>query len=176
MKVAKRYAKALFDCLSPERYIPMRSLLNSFSEMFLESTDMELALTSPSYPLLQREAALSSLADKVSGGDKDFIGLLKLLLRNKRLNMIKEVATSFSLFVDQYQRLINLTIETASPVSDDEKKSALDQIRRSLGSTAEVNWTVDESLLGGARIKLGDVVLDNSIEKALKDVEQVLRT
>lgn len=176
MKIAKRYARALFDSLSHDRYIPMRSLLNTFSELFLESSDMELALTSPSYPLAQREAALSSLADKVSGGDKDFIGLLKLLLRNKRLNIIKEVSKSFSSLVDQYLRLINLTIETASPVSDAEKKSALDQIRRSLGGTAEVTWTVDETLLGGARIKLGDVVLDNSLEKALKDVEQVLRT
>jgi F-type H+-transporting ATPase subunit delta len=176
MKVAKRYAKALFDSLAPERYVPMRSLLNSFSELFLKSTDMTLALNSPSYPLAQREAALTTLASEVSGGDKNFIGLLLLLLRNKRLNLIEDVAKSFSLFVDQYQRLIKLTIETAVPISEDEKKQALDQIRRSLGSTAEVSWKVDEALLGGARIIAGDVVLDNSIDKALREIERVLRT
>lgn len=173
-KVAKRYARALFDSVKKEQLNEMRSLLTSFAELFSANKDLGLALLSPAYPMKERESALHTLSEQVSGGNAPFSGLLRLLLRNKRLNLIDEVAEAFSSMVDQYQKLFSLSVTSAFQISEEERNKMISSIRQQLGSSVEVKWDINKDLIGGMKVGVGDMVLDNSIETALKRIEQQL--
>lgn len=108
------------------------------------------------------------------GADENFSRFLALLADNRRLALLPEIAGLYDQLRNEAERVVKarVTSATALPVAElDTIKAAL---KKRFGREVEVETAVDESLIGGAVIDAGDVVIDGSLKGKLGRLQAAL--
>jgi F-type H+-transporting ATPase subunit delta len=165
-----RYAKALLQ-LSVEKDF----LSQSYNDMVYvdqlcsESKDFVLLLKSPIVKTdLKLRIINEVLNNKVSETSLRFINIIT---SKKRESLLPEIVHNF---IELYKAQNNIqSVTTAVPLSSDTKKSVLNYIKYQTKSTIELKELVDESIIGGAIIKMGDKQLDASVSKEILELKQI---
>lgn len=171
-RLAARYAKSILD-LAMER----DQLDDVYKDMlFLQavcraSRDFVNLLRSPVIKPDKKGKILDTiLAGRVSALTTAFY---KLLLNKEREAYLPEIAAAF---IDQYKevkgiRTVKLT--TAVAVSENVKKTILEKVRSADGAKdIELNTEVNEELIGGFILEIGDKMVDGSIAYELNNIRQ----
>lgn len=123
-------------------------------------------------PKLADADAVALLSPEQSSAS--FARFLHLLADNRRLLLLPEIAGLYEQLRAEAEHLVKATVTSAAalPLADlDRIKSAL---RQRFGCDVEVETAVDESLIGGAVIDTGDVVIDGSLKGKLERLQAAL--
>ena len=172
-KIARNYARALFEAANPDQLEMLRGALLSLSDIWETNGELQGALLNPSTSSAERFDVMRGLAEAVLSSEDSGCGaalsnLLCLLAKNERLECIPELARLFTRLVDHYNKLLTLEITSAFPLPEDEKQNICARLQAELGSNANVSWKVDPQILGGLVIKCGDRLLDSSVSGSLQ--------
>ena len=116
------------------------------------------------HPEMTQEKRLSVLdeifKDKVSD---DVMGFLYVLVRKGRMGEIISVLNYFDELAKEYKKIGVVKVMTPMPLTDSQKEQVEKRILEvSEYETLEMHYELDENLLGGIVIRIGDRVLDNS--------------
>jgi F-type H+-transporting ATPase subunit delta len=169
-RLASRYAKALID-LSIEK----GQLEQVFADMLLlqqickSSRDFVNLLRSPIVKADAKKKIVSAItAGKISVLTSSFNALL---VSKGRESNLPEIITSFISQYKAYKNIHTVKLATAVPVSDDLRKAVVDQVKKSSGYTnIELEESVDENLIGGFVLQVGDKLVDASISYDLRTI------
>lgn len=171
-RLASRYAKSLLT-LAIEKHI----LDETYRDVeFLHSVakvnrEFVVVLKSPVISPEKKEQILESVThDKIGVLTASFV---KLLIRKGREMNLPEITSAF---IDQYKQnkqIFPVKLITAAPVSDEVKNEIMDKVRsqteiRNIELTAEV----DESLIGGFVLQVGDNLVDASVSYDLATIKK----
>lgn len=173
-KIAKRYAKALFDSYQPAQLEDVAGWLRSLSQAWSDSEELRASLLNPAVPLNERIAVVEELSRRAGSGDASLINFGRLLLENGRIAHLPEVSVAFSLLVDLLKKRLALEVVSAFDIDSGEREQILEQVRRDFGGLASIEWSVDSAIIGGLRIQAGDLLLDGSVAGALADLKTSL--
>jgi F-type H+-transporting ATPase subunit delta len=172
-KVARRYAKALFDACAKDRLDTLRSAFQSLVDLLKRGSVLREALDNPAYPMLQREAALSEVCRRV-GASTD--GLLERFalegFRNGRLSFFHRIFELFGELVDEFKKLLVIKVTSAFELPGSERDGVSQNLARQLGAAPSVTFEVDRNLIGGVRIQLGDKLIDGSVAGSLENLRR----
>ena len=94
--------------------------------------------------------------------------LVRLLARNRRLGALEAIAQQYALLRAEAERTIQAQVESALPVSDDHQQRIAEALEKRLGRRVELSVSTDASLIGGAVIRAGDLVIDGSVRARLE--------
>ena len=92
---------------------------------------------------------------------------LPVLAENGRLALLPDVAAVFEQLRAESEQVVKANITSANPLSDAELKQLTDALKKRFGREVDVQTSVDASLIGGAVIDTGDVVIDGSLRNKL---------
>ena len=123
-------------------------------------------------PELGREQAVALLAPQ--GAEASFTRFLGLLADAGRLPLLAEVAGLFEQLRAEEQKLVRATVTSATALSADEVEKLRAALKRRFGREVELETAVDASLIGGAVIDAGDVVIDGSLKGKLARLQTAL--
>ena len=98
-----------------------------------------------------------------ASADPMFRQFLSVLAENRRLGVLPEIAGLFDALRAEAERVVKATITSASALPRAELAKLRDALRKRFGREVEVSTAVDASLIGGAVIDAGDVVIDGSL-------------
>jgi F-type H+-transporting ATPase subunit delta len=170
-RLAARYSKSLLDLAvernSLERTLEDMKVLNS---VCTQSHEFVVMLRSP---VISGDKKLRVINDviknyNVSELSHAFISLL--ITKGRELNL-PEIAAAF---IGQYNELKNIrtvTLTTAAQMTDNIKKTIQDKIAGYMPKdSVELKTEVDESIIGGFVIEMGDRLYDASVKKSLNDI------
>lgn len=169
--IPARYAKALYlvgvdKHVDQKLYDTMKSLVGNMAS----EPSLQEALSNPFISDADKCSLLSTAAGKPDG-DAVFSDFLKLLCRNRRLDLARDIAYAY---IDLYRRknkIFDVSIVSAAPLSTEEKNRLLDLVGRHLdGGTVECTTKVDPSLIGGFIVSVGNERIDASISNELKQL------
>ena len=116
--------------------------------------------------------------------------LLQLMLRKKRIAILASVWEAYSVLLDEARGVVRAEVTTAVPLPDDlreaVRRALRDRLRREsqhrLDSRAGpvtdvvIETRIDESLLGGVRVQIGDRVIEHSVRRSLEEIAETLLT
>lgn len=173
-RISKKYAKAMFEAITPSELDSIRDSLNNLSHIWTNTPELKLAALNPTLTSEQRIRLAKEISSLVQPDHKELNNLLALLIENKRANLIPEVATYFAAIVDEFKSAMALEITSAFEVSSSEKSQYEEKIRKDLGSSVKIDWKIDPEILGGMLIKSGDKLLDSSVKGSLKKMASQL--
>lgn len=173
-RVAKRYAKALFDLCEISTLESVRDSLTALAQVWEQSAELRDAIKNPAFPVSERSQVLRDVAARVRSGDVVFSNFLVVLLENRRLAELSAIAANFTALVDALRHRLALEISSAFPIDESEKGELVAHIEREFGSMATVAWDVRPELIGGLIVKAGDKMLDTSVSGALEGLREKL--
>jgi F-type H+-transporting ATPase subunit delta len=109
-----------------------------------------------------------------AGGDADGSNFIRLLLEYERVSALPEISELFEQMKAQVENTVDVTVTTATPLSDVQKQALVAALKKRLGREVRLTVEVDESLIGGAVIRAGDVVIDGSLRSRLERLSTAL--
>jgi F-type H+-transporting ATPase subunit delta len=94
--------------------------------------------------------------------------LVHLLVRNGRLVALEDIAEQFENLRAGEEQTINAQVESALPVSEAHQQKIAQALEKRLGRKVTLEVSTDASLIGGAVIRAGDLVIDGSVKARLE--------
>ena len=172
--VSKTYGDALFELALEEKKV---DLLFDEAKVFLEviQKDDEL-IRFMKHPKIAKEEKMKTgkkIFDK--NFSKEFAGFLMVLVQKDRFEDVEKILEYFIGRVKEHKKIGVAYISTAIALNDAQKKNVEKRLLETTAyETFEMNYTVDEALLGGMVIRVGDRVVDTSIKSKLKSLSKQL--
>lgn len=166
-----RYAKALLQ-LSIEQ----KSLESSYRDMTLldsicsESKELSLLLKSPIVKTDQKLKIFDQIFDQKL--NKLAMGFIRIIISKKREPLLEAIVKSFINLYKNYNRIETATITTAVSISEELKQRIIEYIKAQTNSHVELTEVVDQNIIGGAIIRMGDKQLDASISTEIDELRQ----
>jgi F-type H+-transporting ATPase subunit delta len=174
MGVAATYAEALFEAAEAQSAVDqVRTELAELVQAMAPGTELRGALTSPEIETPAKKAALTELMD---GAHPVSTGFVQVLIDRGRISEIDDVLTAYGRRVDAAEGRVVVTAVTAVPLTPELRERIRDKVRSQTGRDAELEETVDPSIIGGLVLRVGDVVVDASLRTRLEEMRRALET
>lgn len=107
---------------------------------------------------------------------KEMLGLMVLMIMKGRANDMLSVFRYFIGLVKEEKKIGTADITTAFALNREQKANVEQRLLETTKyESLETNYLVDESLIGGMRIRIGDRVVDSTIKSRLQDLTRELR-
>ena len=176
--VARPYARAAFEqAAAKQGGLKKWSDMLQVAAIITEHDAMRRLLANPALNATEKSDILLGICDAV-GGEKIFVkqgrNFIKLLAANHRLGAISDIARIFETLRAEAEKTLHAEMRTAFPISDEQRDKIAGGLKRRLNRDVVLDVTVDESLLGGAIIRAGDLVIDGSAQGQLTKLAHAL--
>jgi len=123
-------------------------------------------------PKLANADAVSLLA--IDGASDTVRNFLALLADNRRLALLPEIAGLFEELRAEAERVVKARVTSATALGDGELEGIKAALKKRFGRDVQIETAVDASLIGGAVIDAGDVVIDGSLKGKLGRLQSAL--
>ena len=169
---ARPYAKAVFELAESS------GALDSWSEQLSAMASIASAegsaelLNNPKINVAQKIDTFKELAGN-SLNDQS-INLLKSLGENNRFVLLPDMASLFETMKSESQGEVEGEIIAAAPMSDAQESSIVTALEKRLGRKVKLVTKIDETLLGGAVIRVGDLVIDGSLQGRFQSMKAAM--
>ncbi len=97
----------------------------------------------------------------------NFVGVLK---KNNDLSLGRKIINEYQNYCRRKKDIAKVQITASAKIGGD----AINALTKKLGQTVEIEQKVDESLIGGAVIRMDDVLIDGSVKKKLERLKNIL--
>ncbi|MBT8245493.1 MAG: ATP synthase F1 subunit delta [Winogradskyella sp.] len=169
-RAAIRYAKAVLSLAQNRKAEEvvnndMKSIVNAIAQ----SAELNQMLQSPVVRSSNKKAVLSSV---FSNANTITSNLIDTLISNKRLALLNEVALSYINLYDQLRGSQVAKVTTAVALTSDLKTKVLAKVKALTGKEAELENIIDESILGGFILRVGDIQYNASIANKLDKLKR----
>ncbi|MEW5838710.1 MAG: F0F1 ATP synthase subunit delta [Pseudomonadota bacterium] len=167
-KTARAYARACFEVAqSPLERAKWSDMLAFLATVSLDA-DMQRLMSSPS---IHRDR-LADVVLQVAAGRLSVQGqnLVRLLAENARMDALPLIAEEFDALCREADGRMNVRVVSAMALQEQEKIQLASALGRRLGKVITLDNEVDASLIGGAIVYAGDLVIDGSIQGRLQSL------
>ena len=167
--IPARYAKALY-LVGKERNADkeLYAVMKRLDSSFVEQPGLQATLSNPYVSDSDKESLLS-VAAGVSDNSALFADFLKLLARNRRLDMAQGIAKAFIKLYREENGIYEVHVVSAAPLAPAEEARLKSLVQTHLkGGSMEYSSSVDPSLIGGFTVSVGNERIDASISNELK--------
>lgn len=169
-RAAIRYAKAVLSLASDRKTIDaVNEDMKLIANTIAQSKDLSDALQSP---VLSASVKKSVLLEVFKQLDKTTLSLIDTLVANNRIDILEDVAVKYSQLFDQSKGIEVATVTTAIALTDALKQKVLAKAKELTGKDIEVQSIVDESILGGFILRIGDLQYNASIANQLSKLKR----
>ncbi len=169
-RAAVRYAKAVLSLASDQNTADavnndMKLIVNTIAE----NKDLSNMLQSP---IVRSSVKKEVLLEVFKNTNSVTSSLIDTLIANKRISLIGETASKYNQLYDELKGTQVAKVTTAVPITDDLKVKVLAKVKELTGKEVEVENIVDESILGGFILRVGDIQYNASIANKLNKLKR----
>jgi F-type H+-transporting ATPase subunit delta len=166
-RVAARYATALFEQAQQTNVLEtVMSDAESLRTMIEDSRDLALFFQSPVIKSSQKAQALNALFPKMQLTPV-MQNFLLLLVEKSRESEILGMLNALKAQYNAAKSLASVEVTSAFELDADQKTQLLKKIEEYIGKTPVANYRIDNALIGGFTVKIGDSIMDGSIKHQL---------
>lgn len=169
LTLARPYARAAFSLARDAGALPAWSDALAFAARMAADPQVAALLGNPK--LTQADVATLLAPQEANETFGNFLGLL---FENRRLPLLPEIAGLYDELRFEAERVVKAKVTSAVALPAAELETIKAALRKRFGREVEVETAVDDSLIGGAVIAAGDVVIDGSIKGKLHRLDAAL--
>jgi F-type H+-transporting ATPase subunit delta len=161
---ARPYARALFELASEENKLQQWQDNLQLAASISADPDMLAMFEQPA--ILAKELAELFLSVSAAAGieaDADFSNLIALLADNDRLAALPTISTQFVTLKQEAEGKIEVIVRSAQELSAEQQDKIAGSMAKRLGKEVSITTEIDTSLIAGAIVTAGDLVIDGSV-------------
>jgi ATP synthase F1 delta subunit len=169
-EIAQVYARSLFEAASEkDAFDAVRDQLAQVSEAISENRELQTFFFSPYFSTQEKHAALGRA---ITGASPLLINFLELLVDNHRMPVIFRVRREIDRIWRAENKLLPVQITSAVALDKQVTDKIGSEIGRQTGQKIELTTVVDEAVIGGLVLRVGNSILDASIHNRLEQLRK----
>lgn len=169
--IARPYAEALFRVAQSGDLTAWSGLVAEMAQVAANPDFQELASNPRLSPQQVLDTMLALLKSPVGAEAKN---LIAMLVENGRLALLPEISEQFHQLKNAQEGAADASISSAFALSDAQVAGLVAALEHKFGRKLNPSVTVDQSLIGGVRVVVGDEVLDTSVRARLQQMHAAL--
>jgi len=163
--IARPYAEAAFRLAVEGRNLAGWSDMLALLDGVLTDKDVAQHVADPNVDDRALESLLLGLlGDKLDGQGRNF---LQVLIHNGRLGLLPHIRALYEELRREHEGVLEARIVSALPVSDEQLRALVETLEKKYGRKVSAQVDVDRELIGGARIMVGDKMIDGTVRGRL---------
>jgi F-type H+-transporting ATPase subunit delta len=171
-EIARVYAEALFDVAKDKGKLDqVHEELAQFADAIAENRDMQVFLFSPYFSSAEKREGIERA---VSGADEEFVNFLGLLAEKHRMPLIFRIRRKFDEMWKHENRRLDVTVTSAVELDPKVVEEIGAAIEKQTDQSVDVTSRVDDAILGGIVLQVGNMVLDASIRNRLEKLRKTV--
>jgi len=174
-RAANRYAKALLSLALDKNHEDLvQNDMQLISETIASNTELQMLLTSPVFKISDKKAALKAIfsTNKSELTNK----LIDLLESNKRMPLLQAISIQYALLYNEVKQIEKAIVTTAFPIDEAMREKVLAKTATLVGDkTITLENKIDESIIGGFILRVGDIQIDASILNKIGKLKRELK-
>ncbi|MGN0383765.1 MAG: ATP synthase F1 subunit delta [Eubacterium sp.] len=173
--VSKAYGDALFQlAIEENRTDEFLEQVNTIQEAFKQNPELLKLLKHPQITKEEKEKVIENIFK--GRIDDNLTGLLVLLIKKDRQDDIDAVIKYFVSRVKEYKNIGTAYVTSAVELTADIKRKIEEKLLNTTQyETFEMHFAVDNSLIGGLVIRVGDRVVDSSLKYKINELSKELQ-
>jgi F-type H+-transporting ATPase subunit delta len=169
-EVARVYAEALFDSAKDSGKLEtVQEQLGEFTDALAENRDMQVFFFSPYFSTAEKQEGLEKA---VSDAEPAVMNFLELLLEKHRMPALMRIRKRYDALVSEENKELEVTVTSAVELDEGIATQIGDEIAKQTGRKVELSSNVDEDILGGLVVRVGNMVLDASVRNQLEKLRK----
>jgi len=164
--IAKNYAEALLELA--KRANDLRgwgTLIQSIGDAIERDAKLRLFLATPRVDAATKNGVFrKALADRAPS---KFVRFIEAVVSRRRQMLLPEIAREYANLVDQVENRLHANVTVAREADEKTRKLIADRLSKVFNKTVVPHLTVDERIIGGLVVRVGDTVMDGSIRRKL---------
>jgi F-type H+-transporting ATPase subunit delta len=171
-KSASRYAKALLElAIEQQKTAVIAENMKSISAAYNETKEFQLFLDSP---IVNAEKKISVFHTLFADFDKLTLSFIELITKNGRESILVTIAQAYEEQLKAHLGIIPVTLISAQKLDSVTKNTIVEKVQATVKGTLEIEEQIDEAILGGFIVKMGDNRIDASVANQLMNLKQRL--
>ncbi|MEM9647564.1 MAG: ATP synthase F1 subunit delta [Bacteroidota bacterium] len=169
-RAAVRYAKATLDfAIEKKAADAVEKDMRTIAATIDENAELQNLLGSPVIKGAVKKGALNKI---FKSSNQITLGLINTLTDNKRIGLLQEVAFKYIILHEQLKGEDVAYVTTAVPLTAALEKKVLAEVAKITGNKVTIQNKVDENILGGFVLRVGDLQYDASIANKLNGLKR----
>jgi F-type H+-transporting ATPase subunit delta len=163
--IARPYAQAAFKLAQQKQALPAWSEMLGLAAVVAADAGMRKLLDNPRItPAQLAELFIDVCGDRLN---EDGRNLIRLLAERRRLVVLPEIFGLYERFKNEAEGAIQAQLITAFPATDAQKQTIAAALKQRFGRDVQLEYVTDPTLMGGAVVRAGDLVIDGSVRGKL---------
>jgi len=173
--VANTYARAFADVVLSSHLDADRSIaeLRTIAQLLDESSDLRRVWENPAVLAEQKRQLLDVIAER-DWISKQVRNLVAVLIDHRRIHFLEPIIAQLEKELDARLGFAEADITSARPLGDAEKREFEAQVGKLTGKKVRARYGQDESLLGGAVVRVGSTIYDGSVKGQLERLREAI--
>ena len=176
--LANVYARSLFELATDdggnERALEVSEELEQICELSRQEQKLAMFFSSPVIDDLKRGEALKAIfTNRVTDLTLRFLLVLNL---KGRLNHLESISTAFDALVQETFGRVEVDVFTPTPIDAESINTIKTRVTEMLGKEPVIHPYIDSKMLGGIKLRIGDQLIDGSVQTRLRRLSESLKT
>jgi F-type H+-transporting ATPase subunit delta len=164
--IAEVYARSLFEVAKEHDVLDrVHDELGEFAEALSDNRSLQVFLFSPYFSSEEKRQGVRKI---VSDADERFENFLELLAERHRMPALFRIKREFDALWAEEHKLLAVTVTSAVELDEGLAEDIAKRIQEQTGRTVELSSNVDPDVLGGLMVRVGNMVLDDTVRNKLE--------
>jgi F-type H+-transporting ATPase subunit delta len=169
-EIAEVYARALFEAAKEDEVLDrVHDELGQFADALDEDRNLQLFLFSPYFSSEEKKNGVRRI---VSDADERVLNFLELLAERHRMPVLFRIRRVFDGLWAEENKLLPVTVTSATELDEGLVDDIGKRIEEQTGRRVELSSNVDPDVLGGLRVRVGNMVLDATVRNRLEQLRK----
>ena len=169
----RRYAVALYKIASAknktEEYI---TDLRQIHHLINDNEELNQVINNPKISTSKKKEVFTNIfKDKI---DNELLSFLLILIEKSRISELSGIILQVEKVDLEKNNQIVAEVKTVIPLNDTERTSLTDKLKAKYNKSIILKETIDESIIGGVYVRVGDDVIDGTIKNKLEEIKKLM--
>lgn len=168
--VAYRYAKALIDLAIEQKVVnEVNEDMKFFAEVCKQNKDFTKVMANP----IVRHEKKKSILKKIFENKVNHVtfSIFNVLTKKNRENLLFPISVEFQKLYADLNKIERATVTTVVPLDAKQRDQFVKIVADATGKTVELEEKIDQNLIGGYLLRVGDTQIDTSIRKKINELK-----
>lgn len=171
--IARNYAEALL-ALANKAKDPagFGALISALGDAVSGDRTLQNFLAAPQVSAAEKNGVLGKALE--GKAPRAFVLFVQKLVTNRRQTLLPEVAAEYHNLLDAAEGRVHARVTVSRPYDAAATALLTEALTKALGKTVVPHVTVDERIIGGVVVRVGDRVMDGSIKRRISKLRTAL--
>lgn len=168
--IAQRYANALIEFA--DENLSKESIFEQISDIQKSLNNSDELMRLMSSPVISGEEKKKVLNDIFKDTHQIVRNFLNLLVDRSRFSILSSIIKEYKSILDKSNNIMDIKITSAIDLNESEKAMIKVKLQRVLNKEIDLEWSVNEEIIGGLIFEADDNIIDCSLQHKLQEIQK----